>query len=80
MKCLVKSRPNLKLILMSATINISLFQQYFQDQAPVIQVPGRLFPIQVCHSVLLSRLHMFYMLSTRTLIYIYIQIFLILTV
>jgi HrpA-like RNA helicase len=32
---------------MSATINIGLFQQYFQGQAPVIQVPGRLFPIQV---------------------------------
>ena len=32
---------------MSATINIALFQQYFQGNAPVIQVPGRLFPIQV---------------------------------
>ena len=32
---------------MSATINIGLFQQYFKGQAPVIQVPGRLFPIQV---------------------------------
>lgn len=32
---------------MSATINIGLFQQYFNNQAPVIQVPGRLFPIQV---------------------------------
>lgn len=47
MKCLVQSRKDLKLILMSATINIGLFQQYFQGQAPVIQVPGRLFPIQV---------------------------------
>ena len=47
LKCLVKSRPDMKLILMSATINIALFQQYFQGQAPVIQVPGRLFPIQV---------------------------------
>lgn len=32
---------------MSATINIKLFQDYFNDQAPVIQVPGRLYPIQV---------------------------------
>ena len=56
MKCLVKSRPDLKLILMSATINISLFQKYFQDQAPVIQVPGRLYPIQVCHLISLSPL------------------------
>jgi len=32
---------------MSATINIILFQKYFEGQAPMIQVPGRLFPIQV---------------------------------
>ena len=32
---------------MSATINIALFQNYFHGQAPVIQVPGRLYPILV---------------------------------
>lgn len=31
---------------MSATINIDLFSGYFH-QAPVIKVPGRLFPIDV---------------------------------
>ncbi|CAH2313941.1 probable ATP-dependent RNA helicase DHX34 [Pelobates cultripes] len=41
-------RPDLKVILMSATINIKLFSGYF-DQAPVLQVPGRLFPIQVIY-------------------------------
>ena len=46
-KCLVQQRSDLKVILMSATINIKLFQDYFQGQAPVIQVPGRLFPIQL---------------------------------
>lgn len=39
-------RSDLKLILMSATINLELFTSYFEN-APVIQVPGRLFPIEV---------------------------------
>ena len=37
-KCLVQQRPDLKVILMSATININLFQDYFHGEAPVIQV------------------------------------------
>ncbi|XP_053323739.1 probable ATP-dependent RNA helicase DHX34 [Spea bombifrons] len=45
---LLPLRPDLKVILMSATINIKLFSGYF-DQAPVLQVPGRLFPIQVLY-------------------------------
>jgi HrpA-like RNA helicase len=43
---LVYRRPDLKLILMSATINIQLFSGYFDD-APVIKVPGRLYPIDL---------------------------------
>lgn len=43
---LLPERPDLKVILMSATINISLFSSYF-GRAPVVQVPGRLFPITV---------------------------------
>ena len=31
---------------MSATINIDLFKNYFPD-APLIQVPGRLYPIEL---------------------------------
>ncbi|KFM63256.1 putative ATP-dependent RNA helicase DHX34, partial [Stegodyphus mimosarum] len=46
MKCLTVQRPDLKILLMSATINIELFSEYFSN-CPVIQVPGRLFPIQV---------------------------------
>ncbi|ELR52652.1 Putative ATP-dependent RNA helicase DHX34 [Bos mutus] len=41
---LLPQRPDLKVVLMSATINISLFSSYFSN-APVVQVPGRLFPI-----------------------------------
>ncbi|KAL3112832.1 hypothetical protein niasHT_019158 [Heterodera trifolii] len=39
-------RSDLKLVLMSATINIDLFQGYFPE-APVISVPGRLYPIEL---------------------------------
>ncbi|XP_032341575.1 LOW QUALITY PROTEIN: probable ATP-dependent RNA helicase DHX34 [Camelus ferus] len=45
---LLPTRPDLKVILMSATINISLFSSYF-GSAPVVQVPGRLFPITVVY-------------------------------
>ncbi len=36
-KCLLRQRSDLKLVLMSATINIGLFSDYF-DEAPVLQV------------------------------------------
>uniref|UniRef100_A0A8D8IRH3 Probable ATP-dependent RNA helicase DHX34 n=1 Tax=Culex pipiens TaxID=7175 RepID=A0A8D8IRH3_CULPI len=47
-KCLIRARPDLKLVLMSATINIKLFGDYFADEkAQIIEVPGRLFPIKL---------------------------------
>ena len=46
-KCLIQQRSDLKICLMSATINIKLFQDYFHGEAPVIQVPGRLYPIKL---------------------------------
>lgn len=46
LRSLVAERSDLRLVLMSATINIKLFSDYFSS-APVLQVPGRLFPIQV---------------------------------
>ena len=36
-----KTENPLKLIIMSATIEIERFQHYFDDQAPVLQIPGR---------------------------------------
>uniref|UniRef100_A0A8C8VQS8 DExH-box helicase 34 n=1 Tax=Pelusios castaneus TaxID=367368 RepID=A0A8C8VQS8_9SAUR len=45
---LLPARPDLKLVLMSATINIRLFAGYFGG-APVVQVPGRLFPITIIY-------------------------------
>nr|SZF06444.1 probable ATP-dependent RNA helicase DHX34 [Psoroptes ovis] len=45
-KCLLyKRKDNLKVILMSATVNCDLFSGYFGN-CLVIQVPGRLYPIK----------------------------------
>ncbi|CAA7390557.1 unnamed protein product [Spirodela intermedia] len=41
---LLPRRPNLRLILMSATINADLFSKYFGG-APIIHIPGRTFPV-----------------------------------
>ncbi|XP_043483422.1 probable ATP-dependent RNA helicase DHX34 [Leptopilina heterotoma] len=49
-KCLIHQRPELKLVLMSATINIQLFHDYFtRENVKIIQVPGRLYPIQLLY-------------------------------
>ncbi|XP_014482341.1 PREDICTED: dosage compensation regulator isoform X2 [Dinoponera quadriceps] len=37
--------PDLRLILMSATIDTTLFSDYF-NKCPVIEIPGRAFPVQ----------------------------------
>ncbi|KAL7295806.1 hypothetical protein TKK_0010856 [Trichogramma kaykai] len=50
MKCILHQRSDIKLVLMSATINIELFSNYFsQEDVKVLQVPGRLFPIQLIY-------------------------------
>lgn len=47
-KCLLRARPDVKIVLMSATININLFSNFFKEEkAMVIEVPGRLFPIKL---------------------------------
>uniref|UniRef100_A0A182LXQ0 RNA helicase n=1 Tax=Anopheles culicifacies TaxID=139723 RepID=A0A182LXQ0_9DIPT len=38
--------PHLKIILMSATIESDTFSKYFNN-APVIEIPGRLYPIEI---------------------------------
>ncbi|XP_045450115.1 probable ATP-dependent RNA helicase DHX34 [Melitaea cinxia] len=54
LKCLIHTRNDIKLVLMSATINIKLFEDYFsKESAVVIQVPGRLFPIELKYKPIL---------------------------
>uniref|UniRef100_A0AC35U4Y5 ATP-dependent RNA helicase DHX34 n=1 Tax=Rhabditophanes sp. KR3021 TaxID=114890 RepID=A0AC35U4Y5_9BILA len=46
LKKVLAIRPDLKLILMSATINVDLFQNYFPE-ASFIEVPGKLHPVEL---------------------------------
>ncbi|EDW27556.1 GL20210 [Drosophila persimilis] len=45
LKNILRERKDLKVILMSATLNASLFSNYFGG-APVLDIPGRTFPVQ----------------------------------
>ncbi|WP_041523800.1 ATP-dependent RNA helicase HrpA [Gilvimarinus agarilyticus] len=46
LKQLLKKRPDLKLIITSATIDVERFSRHF-DNAPVIEVSGRTYPVDV---------------------------------
>ncbi|KAJ8686679.1 hypothetical protein QAD02_022473 [Eretmocerus hayati] len=41
---LIRQRPNLKIILMSATLKSDIFSSYF-GEVPVLDIPGRTFPV-----------------------------------
>ncbi|XP_055375617.1 putative ATP-dependent RNA helicase DHX57 [Condylostylus longicornis] len=45
LKDILPKRPNLKVILMSATLNANIFSKYFGN-VPVIDIPGRTFPVE----------------------------------
>src|SRR5258706_2991975 len=45
-KRLVKARPELRVVVTSATIETERFSQFF-DGAPVIEVSGRTYPVEV---------------------------------
>ncbi|WP_086931209.1 ATP-dependent RNA helicase HrpA [Agarilytica rhodophyticola] len=48
LKRLLKKRPDLKLIVTSATIDVERFSIHF-DKAPIIEVSGRTFPVQTIY-------------------------------
>jgi ATP-dependent RNA helicase DHX29 len=45
LRSLMERRPELKVILMSATVDANRFSRYLND-APIMTVPGRTFPVQ----------------------------------
>jgi HrpA-like RNA helicase len=47
LKEIMPKRPDLKLVVMSATLDSGKFVSYF-DNAPLMKVPGRLFPVEIC--------------------------------
>ncbi len=48
LKLLLPKRPDLKLIITSATIDVERFSRHF-DNAPVIEVSGRTYPVEVLY-------------------------------
>lgn len=49
LKEVVKRRPDLKIIIMSATLDAQKFQRYFND-APLLAVPGRTHPVEIFYT------------------------------
>eukprot|EP01061_Rhynchopus_euleeides_P002249 TRINITY_DN1172_c0_g1_i2.p1 TRINITY_DN1172_c0_g1~~TRINITY_DN1172_c0_g1_i2.p1 ORF type:complete len:722 (+),score=314.46 TRINITY_DN1172_c0_g1_i2:196-2361(+) len=49
MKEILPRRPDLKLIVMSATLDAKKFQNYF-DSAPLMNIPGRMFEVAVYYT------------------------------
>ncbi|KAG7194323.1 DEAH-box ATP-dependent RNA helicase prp43 [Scheffersomyces spartinae] len=49
LKQVVLRRPDLKLIIMSATLDAEKFQKYFHN-APLLAVPGRTFPVEIYYT------------------------------
>lgn len=49
LKEVVLRRPDLKLIIMSATLDATKFQRYFHD-APLLAVPGRTHPVEIFYT------------------------------
>lgn len=48
-KEIVKQRNDLKLVVMSATLEYQKFQEYFLE-APLLKVPGRTFPVEIYYT------------------------------
>ena len=51
LRTLIKKRPDLKVIISSATIDTELFSKAF-DTAPIVKVSGRMFPVEMIYDAL----------------------------
>ena len=49
LKDLVRKRPDLKLVVTSATLDAEKFSTYFFE-CPIFTIPGRLFPVEVLYT------------------------------
>jgi pre-mRNA-splicing factor ATP-dependent RNA helicase DHX15/PRP43 len=49
LKGVLRRRSDLKLVVMSATLDAAKFQKYY-DNAPLIKVPGRTFPVEIFYT------------------------------
>ena len=48
-KEVLTKRKDLKIVVMSATLNAEKFQEYFEG-APMIDVPGRMYPVEIFYT------------------------------
>lgn len=46
---MVKQRIDLKIIIMSATLDAGKFQEYF-DSCPLMKIPGRTHPVEIFYT------------------------------
>jgi len=49
LKDLLSKRADLRVVVMSATLNAERFQQYFTG-APLLDVPGRMYPVEIMYT------------------------------
>ena len=49
LKEILPKRPELKVVVMSATLNAERFQQYFTG-SPLIDGPGRMYPVEIFYT------------------------------
>ena len=49
LKRIIPLRPDLRVVVMSATLNAGPLQSYLR-QAPILSIPGRTFPVEIRHS------------------------------
>ena len=48
-KDIVRFRPDLKLLISSATLDTDKFSQFFDD-APIFRIPGRRYPVEIYYT------------------------------
>jgi pre-mRNA-splicing factor ATP-dependent RNA helicase DHX15/PRP43 len=67
-KGILEARKELKLIVMSATLEAQKFQDYFEG-APLLSIPGRMFPVDVYYTE--NQEADYYIASIRTVVQIH---------
>ena len=45
-----KTLPPLKVVVMSATLDVETFEKFFDEGADKIKIPGRQFPVQILYT------------------------------
>lgn len=49
LKKILKKRPELRILISSATIEAEKFASFFQQESVILAIPGRQFPVDICY-------------------------------